>query len=90
LDITNHFPNVELDEYVVMPNHIHGILFLHEKNNQPVEPYDRVAQNNDKFVETHYRVSPNNETRHGMSLHKTNKFSQMHKNSLSLIINQFK
>ncbi len=26
LDIPNHFPNVVLHEYVVMPNHIHGII----------------------------------------------------------------
>jgi putative transposase len=26
--IPDHFSGVELDEYVVMPNHIHGILFL--------------------------------------------------------------
>jgi REP element-mobilizing transposase RayT len=26
LDIPQHFPNVELHEYVVMPNHIHGIV----------------------------------------------------------------
>lgn len=24
--ITNHFPNVQLDEYVIMPNHFHAIL----------------------------------------------------------------
>jgi len=28
LAIPEHFPHVELDEYVVMPNHIHGILVL--------------------------------------------------------------
>lgn len=28
LDIPNHFPFVELDEFVVMPNHVHGILFI--------------------------------------------------------------
>ncbi|MCX6122782.1 MAG: transposase [Ignavibacteriales bacterium] len=28
--ILEHFSNVELDEYVVMPNHIHGILILNE------------------------------------------------------------
>jgi len=28
--IPEHFPNVELDEYVVMPNHLHGIIVLHE------------------------------------------------------------
>ncbi|MBI5484397.1 MAG: transposase [Deltaproteobacteria bacterium] len=24
--ITNHFPNVQLDEFVIMPNHFHGIM----------------------------------------------------------------
>lgn len=32
LKITNHFPNIELDEYIVMPNHIHGIIII----NNPV------------------------------------------------------
>lgn len=26
IEITNHFDNVMLDEYVIMPNHIHGII----------------------------------------------------------------
>ena len=26
--IPEHFPNVELDVYVVMPNHVHGILWI--------------------------------------------------------------
>ncbi len=30
LDIPKHFPFVELDEYVVMPNHVHGILFINK------------------------------------------------------------
>ena len=25
-DIPTHFPHIKLDEFVVMPNHIHGIL----------------------------------------------------------------
>ena len=28
LEITNHFSFVRLDEYVVMPNHVHGILVI--------------------------------------------------------------
>ncbi len=28
LDIPIHFPNVDLDECIVMPNHFHGILFI--------------------------------------------------------------
>lgn len=26
--IPEHFPNVELDEYIVMPDHLHGIFFI--------------------------------------------------------------
>jgi putative transposase len=28
-DIPNHFPHVTVDEWVVMPTHIHGILLIH-------------------------------------------------------------
>lgn len=31
-EIVNYYDNVELEEFVVMPNHIHGIIFLHENN----------------------------------------------------------
>lgn len=27
-DMTRHFPHVELDEFVVMPNHVHGIVVI--------------------------------------------------------------
>ena len=27
-DLPNHFPNVQLDEFVIMPNHVHGIIFI--------------------------------------------------------------
>ena len=32
LDIPNHFSFVELDDFVIMPNHIHGILFINKPN----------------------------------------------------------
>ncbi|MDD3806815.1 MAG: hypothetical protein PHE86_02090 [Candidatus Marinimicrobia bacterium] len=28
LDIPNHYSNAELDEFVIMPNHIHGIIII--------------------------------------------------------------
>jgi len=35
-EIINKFPSVELDHYVVMPNHFHGILFFNDQfRNQP-------------------------------------------------------
>ncbi|HBG18275.1 MAG TPA: hypothetical protein DDY32_03095 [Desulfobulbaceae bacterium] len=27
-EIPKHFPQVQLDEFVIMPNHVHGILFI--------------------------------------------------------------
>ncbi|PKL81819.1 MAG: hypothetical protein CVV24_13320 [Ignavibacteriae bacterium HGW-Ignavibacteriae-3] len=27
-EIPNHFPNVELDNYIIMPNHLHGIMII--------------------------------------------------------------
>ena len=30
LDLPHHYPQVEIDEFIVMPDHFHGILFLIE------------------------------------------------------------
>jgi len=45
-DIPAHFPNVTPDVFVVMPNHIHGILFIADapvgaKNVSPIQPHKR-------------------------------------------------
>ena len=32
-DIPDHFPNVRLDEYIIMPNHIHGIIIIQDTQN---------------------------------------------------------
>ena len=34
LNIPRHFPFVQLDAFVIMPNHIHGILIINKKQNQ--------------------------------------------------------
>jgi putative transposase len=31
LDIPNHFPHVDLDAFVVMPNHVHGIVVISDR-----------------------------------------------------------
>ncbi len=41
--ISNHFPNAELDEYVVMPNHVHGIIVINDKTSRRVETRDLVS-----------------------------------------------
>ncbi len=30
LDLPQHYPNVQLDAFIIMPNHIHGIIFLQD------------------------------------------------------------
>jgi REP element-mobilizing transposase RayT len=35
LEIQRKYPNIEIDQFVVMPNHFHGILIIHDI---PVEP----------------------------------------------------
>ena len=30
LDIPNHFPQTQLDEYIIMPDHIHGIIIIND------------------------------------------------------------
>jgi REP element-mobilizing transposase RayT len=42
MNIQNHFPNVRLHEYVVMPNHVHGILEI-------TNVADRMAVGTKKF-----------------------------------------
>lgn len=37
-EIPNHFPFVILDEFVIMPNHIHGIITINKKNYKKWEP----------------------------------------------------
>jgi hypothetical protein len=49
------FPHLELDEFIVMPNHIHGILSSHRRGEpcvrpdcvRPVSPGDQPSGNND-------------------------------------------
>jgi putative transposase len=40
LEIPNHFPFVELGNFVVMPNHTHGILVINKMDNVDGGPYD--------------------------------------------------
>jgi putative transposase len=44
-DIPNHFPDVKLGSFVVMPNHVHGIIIIDK-------PYDDVNINNDNTTIT--------------------------------------
>ena len=53
MDIPEHFPHAELDEFVIMPNHIHGIIILNEINNQTF-----VETNNNSSLQMQQIKSP--------------------------------
>jgi putative transposase len=85
-EIHEHFPHVFLDEYVIMPNHIHGILIL---------DYSVAGTRHGVSLPTNYYGDVG--SCHGMTLHGMtprgnglNKFSKPVKNSVSVIVNQYK
>jgi putative transposase len=39
LELPNHYPNIELDEFVVMPNHVHGIVVITRAGLNPAPTY---------------------------------------------------
>lgn len=46
LEIPKHFPSVKLDEHIIMPNHLHGILIIETSVGvQDFEPLQQRAQN---------------------------------------------
>jgi putative transposase len=86
LEIPYHFPHVKLDEFIVMPNHIHGIMILDYSIVGTRHGMSLQLPNVDKVGSCH-----------GMTLHvkqeftqNINQFSKPVKNSVSVVINQFK
>lgn len=59
LDISNKYDGVENDLFVVMPNHLHGILILHEsgpaQGPAPTFSLSDVMRNFKSFTTTRYR-----------------------------------
>jgi len=82
-EIPAHFPHVELDEFIVMPNHVHGIIII---KNKPCVRTQNVASNN---VGTQNIASNNNNvgTQNIASLQKnySNQFGPQSKNLASII-----
>lgn len=74
IEIPNHFPFVELDNFVVMPNHVHGIIIINKMNNN---------------VETRHCFVSTDETNHNKTIGQ-NRFQNQGKNTISSIIGSYK
>ena len=81
LEIPLHFKCVKPDEFVIMPNHVHGILILQDAPTGTCHGMSPPTTNNNMAGSCH-----------GMSLYQKNinRFSKPVKNSVSVIINQYK
>jgi REP element-mobilizing transposase RayT len=55
LEIPDHFLHVKLDEFIIMPNHIHGILIL--ESNQNINHFSKPVKNSVSVVINQYKSS---------------------------------
>jgi len=46
--IPSHFVNVGCDEFVVMPNHIHGVIFINNCRGEVSSPFSEIVATNSK------------------------------------------
>jgi len=72
-EIPNHFPNVELINFVVMPNHIHGLLMIKNddiSDNANVETLHATSHDTTLQSEYHNYDSSYHETLRATSLHE--------------------
>ena len=83
IEIPEHFSHVRLDEFVIMPNHLHGIIHIGDLGDLDISwPYDQC------------NITPNSDvwSRHVVTDKPTtpNQFGPLPKGSLGLIIGQYK
>ena len=93
LEIPKHFPFIELYDFVVMPNHVHGVIFIGDdvETCHGTSPYKTFNHTNTKYDNDKTNNGGESETHHGASLQRDgNKFGPLQKKSLQLILNQYK
>lgn len=78
MDIPNHFKHVQLGEFIVMPNHMHGLLILdntHDPLHSVVDPLhcngSTIITNNNEYPDIH-RNGSTDKNHNKSSLHNIN------------------
>jgi REP element-mobilizing transposase RayT len=97
-EIPNHASNVELGTFVIMPNHVHGILIICPPDlAPPVQTRHALSLSNETQSETRHALSQSNETqsetRHALSLPPkpaANRFQNQGKNTVSSLVGSYK
>ena len=86
--IPHHFPHVDLDVFIVMPDHVHGaLIFRSSEGVQCCPPVETRHGSGVSSAETRYTASLQNSI---ASLRKGNVFGPLKKGSLQSVINVYK
>lgn len=80
ISIPSHYANVSLDYFMIMPNHVHGIILINYKRVQNIEPLQSLTSN----VRAQ-DIEPQKEI-----LQKQNRYQNVTKASIGSIIRGFK
>ena len=78
LEIPIHYPFVILDVFVVMPNHVHGIIIIDKLGNPTVETQDFASPDRETKMQ-------NLETQNLASLQPNNRFAPQSRNLASIV-----
>jgi REP element-mobilizing transposase RayT len=93
-----HAPNVDLGDFIVMPNHIHGIVILNKPESKQLNNYLGFdpLKNKENSINAETGIVNaetgiiNAETGHALSLPGDNRFQNIGKNTISSIIGSYK
>jgi REP element-mobilizing transposase RayT len=95
-EIKNHANNIELGEFVVMPNHVHGILILNDNKSHDNANVETLHATSNDTTSNHQTIDANVETLHATSLPNDNNKNQFmssispKSNTVSTIIRSYK
>ncbi len=90
-EIKNHAKNIELGEFIVMPNHVHGILIL--DGNEKMKSQIDAPESNDGTTPNDGTTNVDGtdvRTTHALSLPGQQRFQNQGKNTISSIIGSYK
>lgn len=102
-EIKNHSQNVELAEFVVMPNHIHGVIIITDDNNningynvetghalslRPIQPIQPIQPN--PSTPSNQTEQPTTSTQIEQKTIGQQRFQNIGKNSISSIVGSYK
>ncbi len=80
-EIANHMKDIELGEFVVMPNHIHCVIYLLDNESTVIDS---------STAKTRHALSLQNENNNGINVKGNKRFQNQGKKSLSSIIGSYK